>query len=316
MAEQLDAARERLVEELLSAETGESPIEAMEQFIPLAILPIVKTGIKIAGRKRVINFVAGLLAKLIKPVVGAQLAKPLATQIADQGFALLNLEAEAGSGRLGAEAIVAASEDAIREVFSCRTSCSRTSSFLRRRCKRRSPMPLPLLPGDRPEGGRGRTNLRSVPGTWIMMPRATGPDLPVPKIEQTDHGPCRSSRSSRRGVLRRRDARGPTCRRGNFGLAGGCRSRGLRAASRRRCRPCRLLRDRWPVRQPLRGVARIRRTRGARACSSPNSRWNRSHCGVVRPDQEARSDDSSTAADCVASHRSRSVWISADPSRR
>lgn len=119
---ELDAARDRLVDQILEAEDEEAPIEAMEQFIPavMAALPLIRGGVKIVGRKRVVKFVAGLLARLIRPMVGRRLAKPLSMQIADKGLAMLRLEAESevDDGRLGAEALVASAEEAISEVFS------------------------------------------------------------------------------------------------------------------------------------------------------------------------------------------------------
>jgi hypothetical protein len=92
----------------------------MEEFIPavMAAMPLVKLGVKVVGRVRVVKFVAGLLANLIKPMIGPEVATPLSRHIADAGLRLLGLEAEgAQDGTLGAEALVAATEDTIREVM-------------------------------------------------------------------------------------------------------------------------------------------------------------------------------------------------------
>jgi hypothetical protein len=149
----------------------------MEQFIPLAILPIVKTGISLIGRKRVIDFVAGLLARLIQPVVGRQLAKPLAVQIADKGLGLLKLEAEASSsGRLGAEAVVAAVEDTVNEVFSMSPELlesevvveAATQDAFNRAAARH-------IPGSFLKGNVVDAASEDKRGVWIRAPRATSP---------------------------------------------------------------------------------------------------------------------------------------------
>ena len=176
IATQLDIARERLTQQMLDAEPGHTPIDEMEQFIPLAILPVVKTGISLIGRKKVVNFLAGLLAKLIKPVVGRQIAKPLSVQIADKGLALLKLEAEAGSDRIGAEAVVAAVEDTVAEVFALPDELlenelyveAATEEAFHRAAARH--FPESFLRRDLVDGAAGGER-----GVWLMMPRATGP---------------------------------------------------------------------------------------------------------------------------------------------
>lgn len=181
VAEQLDRARDRLTQELLAAEPGTTPTQAMEQFVPMAILPIVRTGIKLVGRRRVVTFVAGLLAKLIRPVVGSQLAKPLSVQIADKGLGLLRLENESESGRLGAEAVVAAAEDVLGEVFSMPEQLlenellveSVVQEAFHRAAARH--FPAEMLRGDVPAAGGG---------VWVMMPRSTSPVYRYRKYSQ------------------------------------------------------------------------------------------------------------------------------------
>jgi hypothetical protein len=118
--EALDVARQRLAHQLVEVEPGRPPTAEMEQFIPvvMAAMPLIKLGVKIIGRKRVVDFVAGLLANLVKGMVGPDVAKPLSRHIADAGLGLLGLEAEqTDDGMLGAEALVAATEDTIRDVM-------------------------------------------------------------------------------------------------------------------------------------------------------------------------------------------------------
>jgi hypothetical protein len=118
--EALGVARQRLASQLAEAQPGQAPVAEMEQFIPavMAAMPLVKLGVKVIGRERVVKFVAGLLANLVKPMIGPEVAAPLSRHIADAGLRLLGLEAEArDQAMLGAEALVAATEDTIREVM-------------------------------------------------------------------------------------------------------------------------------------------------------------------------------------------------------
>lgn len=200
VAEELDVARERLVQQLLEAEPDQPPLAAMEQFIPLAILPIVKTGISLIGRKRVVNFIAGLLAKLIQPVVGRQLARPLSVQIADKGLALLKLEAEAESERLGAEAIAAVVEETVGEVFSLPDELLENELYVEaavqdafhRSAARHIPGAFLRRDIVDPASEKAR-------GVWVMMPRRTSPIYRYKKYSQVL--PARLTREMAREVV-------------------------------------------------------------------------------------------------------------------
>jgi hypothetical protein len=117
----LDAGRQRLAQQLLEAEPGQPPVAELEQFIPVVMgaMKLIKLGVRVVGRKRVVDFLAKMLATLIQGMVGQQAARGLARHIADAGLRLLGLEAEhATDGTLGAEALVATVEDTVREVLS------------------------------------------------------------------------------------------------------------------------------------------------------------------------------------------------------
>jgi hypothetical protein len=200
-AAQLDLARERLRRQLIEAEPGTSLETELEQFLPAAILPVVRTGIRLAGRKRVVSFVAGLLAKLIKPVIGRQLAGPLSVQIADKGLRLLSLEAEAGDVRLGPEAVVASVEDTVAEVFALPDELLENELFLEAAIQdafheaaaRYFPGSVlrPDLVDPEDEAERG--------GVWVMMPRATGPVYRYRKYSRAI--PVRLTRGMARNVV-------------------------------------------------------------------------------------------------------------------
>jgi hypothetical protein len=109
--EVLDRARSRLVAEL--TEGQRDPAEMLEGFIP-AVLPLVRLGIRVMGRPRVVNLLARLLGKLIGPYVGESMRPVLSKAIADAGLRLLTLEVSAEEeDRVAAEAIASAVEDTV-----------------------------------------------------------------------------------------------------------------------------------------------------------------------------------------------------------
>jgi hypothetical protein len=118
---ELDAARDRLARQLLAGAPQGPPLAELEQFIPavMAAMPLIRLGVKIIGRNRVVAPLAKLVGTLIQPMVGQAAAGQLSRPLASAGLALLGLEAEAaaGDGRLGAEALVATVEDTVREVL-------------------------------------------------------------------------------------------------------------------------------------------------------------------------------------------------------
>ena len=112
----LDTARERFVAELETLSDGEDPGPAIEQFIP-ALLPVLKLGLKLAGRQRVVNTLSGLVAKLIGRFTGPQASKPLSTALVDAGLKLIGLEVtEADQRKVATSALAATVEETVRRV--------------------------------------------------------------------------------------------------------------------------------------------------------------------------------------------------------
>jgi hypothetical protein len=118
---ELQDARDRFVDQL---EAGQSPEQAMEQFIPaiMAVLPIARTVIGVIGRKRVVNTLAKFLAALVGRYVPQQAATQLSRAIVDTGLRMLKLEAadeapgqEQGTS-LAYETIAQTVEDTVRRV--------------------------------------------------------------------------------------------------------------------------------------------------------------------------------------------------------
>jgi hypothetical protein len=112
----LDRARSQFVQQLGELREGEDPTPLVENFIP-AILPVLKVGISLAGRSKIVNYLAKLLAKLVQKFVGPQYALALSQAMVDVGFRLINLEATPEDESLAARSAVAATvEDTVRQV--------------------------------------------------------------------------------------------------------------------------------------------------------------------------------------------------------
>ena len=111
-----DTARERFVAQFSQLAAGENAGPVVQQFIP-AILPVLRIALTVVGRQRVVNFLAGYVAKLIQPYVGPQAATALSRALVDVGLRLITLEAEEEApSQTAARAIVATLEDTIQRV--------------------------------------------------------------------------------------------------------------------------------------------------------------------------------------------------------
>jgi hypothetical protein len=114
---QLHEARARFVDEI---ERGVDPRAALESFIPaiVAVQPIARAAIGIIGRGRVVDFLAGFLAKLIAKYVPPEASKQLSQAIVDAGLRLISLEApsEAEVQALAPDTLAATVEDTVRRI--------------------------------------------------------------------------------------------------------------------------------------------------------------------------------------------------------
>jgi hypothetical protein len=121
--EVLAEARAALTDALAAAGDGEDPTPAVEQFVP-ALLPLLRTGIRLVGRPRVVSFLTGAMGGLLSRWVGPQHARPLSAAIVEAGLRLAGLERPepgAGSGgtaedEAGPAALAAVVEDTVRRV--------------------------------------------------------------------------------------------------------------------------------------------------------------------------------------------------------
>ena len=174
--EALDDARQRLARQLSEAEAGTDPTAEMEQFIPvvMAAMPLVKLGVKVIGRGKVVGFVAKLLAQLIRPMVGGPIAEPLSRHVADAGLRLLGLEAEARD-TIGGEALVAAAEDTIREVMSMPEASLEHELLLEAAVQEAfEEAAVRYFPAEILRGGLGGESSEQERGVWVPLPRGAG----------------------------------------------------------------------------------------------------------------------------------------------
>ncbi len=118
----LDAAREQFINELKDLQNGESPAPAIERFLPaviMALQPVIKMAISLIGRQKIINFLAGLLAKLVSKYVPANVAQPLAASIIDIGLHAIGFETyESGKTDLAYEAIANTIQETVQNMNS------------------------------------------------------------------------------------------------------------------------------------------------------------------------------------------------------
>jgi hypothetical protein len=91
-----ESAKHQFLNELTNLKEGEDPTPALENFLPAAIKAahkILKVGINLIGRPKVVTFIANLLAKWISKYIGEEKAKSLSMVVADKGLKLMKLEA-------------------------------------------------------------------------------------------------------------------------------------------------------------------------------------------------------------------------------
>jgi hypothetical protein len=173
----LDAGRARLVQELQQLQPGESPVQQVEQFIPIvmAAMPFIRMGIKVIGRERVKRFLADRLADLVKGFVGQPAARALAGPIVDVGLRMLSLEAGAPS-EIGAEALVSTMEDTIRAVVELPAESLEVDSRLEAEIQEAfAEAAARHLPSEVLRPNLASKETEDEAGVWILMPRAARP---------------------------------------------------------------------------------------------------------------------------------------------
>lgn len=175
----LDTARAKFTERLAALPDGSSPAAEIEQFLPavMAVQPLIKLGISIIGRQRVVKFIADILANLAKGLIGEGPARMLATPVADLGLKVFGFETEAGSDReRAAEAVASTVEGAALRLLELPEAVFEDQLQLASAVQEAfveaaaSYLPDRVLHQDLPEretAGEG--------GVWVLMPRTAKP---------------------------------------------------------------------------------------------------------------------------------------------
>ncbi|MEV0386036.1 hypothetical protein [Nonomuraea sp. NPDC050643] len=113
---EFERAQELFIARLSELKDGEDPTPHIESFLP-ALIPVIRLGFRLGGRKRVVKFLARLIGKLIKRFVGPQYAPALSKAIVDVGLRMMGLEVSPDEENRAAPAAVAATVvDTVRQV--------------------------------------------------------------------------------------------------------------------------------------------------------------------------------------------------------
>ena len=117
---ELDDARARLAERLAGLPDGASPVAEIEQFLPvvLAARPLIKLGVSLIGREKIVRFISDRVAGLIKGQIGQGPARMIARPIVDVGLRMLGFEASADQERvIAGEALASTVEGTVLRVL-------------------------------------------------------------------------------------------------------------------------------------------------------------------------------------------------------
>ncbi|MET8849875.1 hypothetical protein [Amycolatopsis sp. NPDC004625] len=200
-AHELDSARARLARELTEADPGVPPVAQLEQFIPvvMAAMPLIRAGVRLIGRDRIVDGIAKPLSQLIAGMVGPDAATLLSRHIASAGLGLLGLEA-GGDPALGGEALAAAAEDTVRKVLTLPPESMGNELLLETEIQdafaeaAARHLPAAVLRSELAEPGVDGEH-----GVWLMMPRATRPCFRYKKYSRVI--PVRITRPMARAVI-------------------------------------------------------------------------------------------------------------------
>lgn len=169
----LDQARQMFINELKQLQPGQSAAPAIERFLPAALLalqPVIKIAITIIGRDKVINFLAGLLAKLVSKYVPAEVVQPLASSIIDVGMSAIGFETNEGNrADLGYEAIANTIQETVQNLGALNEeTLNDQEQFVAEVLEAFEKSVANNFPGKhiKPE-----KRLVADSGTWVMMPR-------------------------------------------------------------------------------------------------------------------------------------------------
>lgn len=175
----LEAARATFTERLAALPDGSTPTAEVEQFLPavMAVQPLIKLGISIIGRQRVVKFIADILANLAKGLIGDGPARMLATPVADLGLKVFGFETGAESDRIrAAEAVASTVEGAALRLLELPEAVFEDQLQLAAAAQEAfvdaaaAYLPDRVLHQDLPERETAGES-----GVWVLMPRSAKP---------------------------------------------------------------------------------------------------------------------------------------------
>jgi hypothetical protein len=168
----LDGAREEFINELSQIQEREDSTPIVENFVQ-AILPVLRTGIRLLGRPRVVGWLAKLLSKLIGKFVGPQHTPALSKAIVDAGLKLITLEVD--PDQEARAAVAATVEDTVRRVAALPgyvlEDRELLEAFVLEAFEQAAAANLPAVL--RPETYRKRPDLmeaKTIRGVWVQRP--------------------------------------------------------------------------------------------------------------------------------------------------
>ncbi len=170
---ELDRSRGEFARQVVRLQDGENLQPVVENFIP-AILAALRLGIRIIGRPRVVNFLAGYVAKLISKYIGQQQATALSRSLVDAGLRLVSLEATEGPAPLAAGyALASTVEDTVNRLVqtapeSAWESETLLEGYIREAFEQAASahFPDPLIRGELHEASQ-------TSGIWVALPDGT-----------------------------------------------------------------------------------------------------------------------------------------------
>ena len=171
----LSSARERFITELGNLKEDEDPTPLVEQFLP-ALIPVLKLGLKLGGRQRVVNFLAKFVAKLIRKFIGPRYAPALSQAIVDIGLRLMQLETTADDEARAASAAVAATvEETMQRVAALPDyildDTELLEGFALEAFEQAATANLPpVLPNSVYQQRPDLQEAKNLKGTWLLLP--------------------------------------------------------------------------------------------------------------------------------------------------
>lgn len=189
----LDEARAQLAQQLTSLPPGQEPVAELEQFIPLvmAAQQLVRFGIRLVGREKVVDFLARAIAALLKGMVGQDAAVALGRPIASAGLKLLGLEAPPlAETALAGEALASTVEETVRDVMQLPAEAFEDPLRLEAEVQEAfAEAAARNIPAEHLKANLPQLETAGEGGVWILMPRAARPRFRYKKYSRVFYVP-------------------------------------------------------------------------------------------------------------------------------